>query len=115
MIFNADNSLSEEFNKSFDSSNFNDSFIQKEEKNSFIQEEKPQKATAVKFWENAVRIAAEFVAPIFIGICVGYVLDKCFDTRIIFMLILAIFGLAAGMLNVYRTARQIEKDIDGSK
>ena len=43
MIFNADNSLSEEFNKSFDSSNFNDSFIQKEEKNSFIQEEKPQK------------------------------------------------------------------------
>ncbi len=79
------------------------------------QEEKPQKATAVKFWENAVRIAAEFVAPIFIGICVGYVLDKCFDTRIIFMLILAIFGLAAGMLNVYRTARQIEKDIDGSK
>ena len=40
MIFNADNSLSEEFNKSFDSSNFNDSFIQKEEKNSFIQEEK---------------------------------------------------------------------------
>jgi hypothetical protein len=43
MIFNADNSLSEEFNKSFDSSNFNDGFIQKEEKNSFIQEEKPQK------------------------------------------------------------------------
>jgi hypothetical protein len=43
MNFNADNSLSEEFNKSFDSSNFNDSFIQKEEKNSFIQEEKPQK------------------------------------------------------------------------
>jgi hypothetical protein len=43
MIFNADNSLSEEFNKSFDSSNFNDSFIHKEEKNSFVQEEKPQK------------------------------------------------------------------------
>ena len=43
MSFNADNSLSEELNKSFDSSNFNDSFIQKEEKNSFIQEEKPLK------------------------------------------------------------------------
>ena len=43
MSFNADNSLSEELNKSFDSSNFNDSFIQKEEKNSFIQGEKPLK------------------------------------------------------------------------
>jgi len=43
MSFNADNSLSEELNKSLDSSNFNDSFIQKEEKNSFIQEEKPLK------------------------------------------------------------------------
>lgn len=78
------------------------------------QEKKSQHSTVAKFWENAVRVAAEFVAPIFIGICVGYLLDKCFDTRIIFMLILAIFGLVAGMLNVYRAAKQIEKDINGS-
>lgn len=74
-----------------------------------------KKSQAAKFWENAVRIAAEFVAPVFVGMSVGYLLDKCFDTRIIFMLILAIFGLAAGMLNVYRAARQIEKDIDRSE
>ena len=74
-----------------------------------------KKSPSAKFWENAVRIAAEFVAPVFVGISIGYVLDKCFDTRIIFMLILAIFGLAAGMLNVYRAARQIEKDINRSE
>lgn len=78
------------------------------------QKEKAHHSTVAKFWENAVRMAAEFVAPVFIGICVGYLLDKCFDTRIIFMLVLAIFGLAAGMLNVYRAAKQIEKDINGS-
>lgn len=62
-----------------------------------------------------MRIAAEFVAPVFVGISIGYLLDKCFDTRIFFVLILAIFGLAAGMLNVYRAAKQIEKDIDRSE
>lgn len=66
------------------------------------------------FLKNAMRVATEFVAPIFIGISIGYVLDKCFDTRIVFMLIMAIFGLAAGMLNVYRAAQQIERDMDGS-
>lgn len=76
---------------------------------------KLKRSDIAKFWENAVRVAVEFVSPVFIGICIGYLLDKWFDTRIIFMLILAIFGLAAGMLNVYRTAKQIEKDIDGSK
>lgn len=76
---------------------------------------KHQKSQTAKFWENAVRVAAEFVAPIFVGISVGYLLDKCFDTRIFFMLILAIFGLAAGMLNVYRAAKQMEKDIHRSE
>jgi ATP synthase protein I len=74
-----------------------------------------KKSKTAKLWENAVRIAAEFVAPVFVGISIGYLLDKCFDTRIFFMLILAIFGLAAGMLNVYRAAKQIEKDIDRSE
>ena len=79
------------------------------------QAAKKQPSAAAKFAENAMRVAAEFIAPVFIGISIGYLLDKCFDTRIIFMLILANFGLAAGMLNVYRAAKQIERDIDRSK
>ncbi len=76
---------------------------------------KRQSSTVAKYLQNALRIATEFVSPIFIGICIGYLLDKCFDTRIIFMLILAIFGLLAGMQNVYRAAKQMDKDISGSK
>ena len=79
------------------------------------QTAKKEHSELAKFWENAVRAAAEFIAPIFIGISVGYVLDKCFDMRIFFMLVLAIFGLAAGMLNVYRLAKQIEKEVERNK
>ena len=63
------------------------------------------------FWKNAFQMATEFIAPVFVGISIGYLLDKCFNTRILFVFILAIFGLAAGMLNVYRAAQRIEKDI----
>ncbi|MBQ9034499.1 MAG: AtpZ/AtpI family protein [Alphaproteobacteria bacterium] len=79
------------------------------------QTAKREHSELAKFWENGVRAAAEFIAPVFIGISIGYVLDKCFDTRIFFMLVLAIFGLAAGMLNVYRLAKQIEKEVERNK
>ena len=68
-------------------------------------------SSAQLFWKNAFQIATEFIAPVFVGISIGYLLDKCFNTRILLVFILAIFGLAAGMLNVYRAAQRIEKDI----
>ncbi|MBR2136703.1 MAG: AtpZ/AtpI family protein [Alphaproteobacteria bacterium] len=81
------------------------------------KEKQPKHASArwVVFLQNAFRMSIEFVSPIFIGICVGYILDKWFDTRVIFMLIMAIFGCAAGVLNLYRAAQSMEKDLNGSK
>ena len=64
------------------------------------------------FLENAFRMATEFVAPIAIGICMGFVLDKLFETRPWIMLVMTLFGGAAGMLNVYKAAKQIEKELN---
>jgi ATP synthase protein I len=69
-------------------------------------------SSAQLFWKNAFQIATEFIAPVFVGISIGYLLDKCFNTRILFVFIWAIFGLAAGMLNMWRAAKQMEKDIN---
>lgn len=88
-----------------------------------IRAAKSQKKTAVNhkhskwvvFVQNALRMSVEFVSPIFIGICIGYILDKWFDTRVVFMLIMAIFGCAAGVLNLYRAAQSMEKDLNGSE
>lgn len=62
-------------------------------------------------WQIAFRVAAEFVSPIIIGLCIGYGIDEFFATKPMFMLIMVIFGCAAGMLNVYRIAKSMDKDI----
>ena len=55
-------------------------------------------------WEynQAVRAVIDFISPIFIGICIGYLLDKAFHILPICLIIFATFGLAAGILNIYK-------------
>lgn len=64
---------------------------------------------------TAFRIGTEFVAAVFVGICIGYMLDKIFGTKIIFILVFSLFGCMAGILNVYRTAKEIDKSIQKGK
>jgi ATP synthase protein I len=68
-------------------------------------------SSGVQMWAKALRLATDFVAPVFVGISIGYLLDKCFNTRILFVFIWAVFGLAAGMLNMWRAAQSLQKDI----
>ena len=68
--------------------------------------------SGVQMWAKALRLATDFVAPVFVGISIGYLLDKCFNTRILFVFIWAVFGLAAGMLNMWRAAQGLQKDIN---
>ncbi len=64
---------------------------------------------------NAFRIGTEFIAAVLAGICIGYTLDKIFGTKVIFLLVFSLFGCMAGMLNVYRSAQEMDKDIQKGK
>ena len=64
------------------------------------------------FCEYAFRMAADFASPVIVGLCIGYVADKFFNTKPIIMLVMVIFGVAAGTLNLYRAAQQIDKEIN---
>ena len=61
--------------------------------------------------EGMFRLATEFVAPVLIALCIGYVMDSFWNTKPIFMLVLVLFGCAAGVLNLYKAAQQMEKDL----
>ena len=78
------------------------------------KQKRPHKksTSSVQIWAKALRLATDFVAPVFVGISIGYLLDKCFNTRILFVFVWAAFGLAAGMLNIWRAAQNMEKDIN---
>ena len=49
-----------------------------------------------------LRVGTEIVASTMIGLGVGFFIDRWLDTRPIFLIIFAIFGLGAGFINLYQ-------------
>lgn len=56
-----------------------------------------------------LRIGAELLSAVIVGAAIGYLADEFFKTGPWFMVIFLFFGGAAGVLNVYRLAKQEEK------
>ena len=54
------------------------------------------------------RMIIELTAGVFIGFGVGYGLDFLFDTKPVFILILTLFGFAAGVKTMMRSARELQ-------
>ena len=58
---------------------------------------------------KAFQFFIEFVSAVFVAIAIGLFLDNVLSTAPVFLVILTIFGCAAGVLNVYRFAKTLEK------
>lgn len=58
----------------------------------------------------AVRMVIEFISPIILGLCIGYAIDVFFKITPICMIIFSIFGLMAGILNIYKVYIAIDKN-----
>lgn len=87
-----------------------DSRIQEFKRSAASQHPKSRSQLSI-FLEYAFRMAIEFVSPIIIALCIGYMADKFSGTTPIIMLVLLFFGIAAGTLNMYRAAQKLDKDI----
>lgn len=61
-------------------------------------------------YNQAFRMATEFIAPVFIGLGLGFLIDRFFSTLPFFLIIWAILGCAAGILNIYKASEVIDKD-----
>ena len=61
------------------------------------------------FMGNAFKLGTELVAAVVVGTIIGFILDNWFDTKPWFIIIFFFLGTAAGMLNVIRTANQMQK------
>ena len=55
------------------------------------------------------KISTEIIAALVVGVGVGLVVDKYFNSKPIGLIIFFILGALAGFLNVYRVMRRIEK------
>ena len=62
------------------------------------------------FMGSAFKLGTELVAAVVVGTIIGFILDNWFDTKPWLIIIFFFLGAAAGLLNVIRTANQMQKE-----
>ncbi len=61
------------------------------------------------FMGSAFKLGTELVAAVAVGTIIGFILDSWFDTKPWLIITFFFLGAAAGILNVIRTANQMQK------
>ena len=61
------------------------------------------------FMGSAFRLGTELVAAVVIGTIIGFILDNWFGTKPWFIIAFFFLGVIAGMLNVIRVAKNMQK------
>lgn len=59
----------------------------------------------------AFRIGVELVSALLVGAGIGWLLDRWWGTEPFLLLIFFFLGAAAGLLNVFRAAREMQKQM----
>jgi ATP synthase protein I len=58
---------------------------------------------------TAFKLSTELVAAVAVGTIIGFILDKTFDTKPWLILIFFFVGVVAGMTNVIKSAKNMQK------
>ena len=58
---------------------------------------------------KAFKISTELVASVVVGSTIGFLLDNWFDTKPLLIICFFFMGVAAGILNVFRSAKKMNK------
>ena len=57
---------------------------------------------------KALKISTELVAAVVVGSIIGFLLDNWFDTKPLLTICFFVIGVAAGILNVFRSAKKMQ-------
>ena len=60
---------------------------------------------------KALKISTELVAAVFVGSTIGFLLDNWFDTKPLLTICFFFMGVAAGILNVFKSAKRMHKKL----
>ena len=60
---------------------------------------------------KALKISTELVAAVFVGSTIGVLLDNWFDTKPLLIICFFFMGVAAGIRNVFKSARKMHKKL----
>ncbi len=68
---------------------------------------KNNKRTNAASLGKALKISTELVAAVLVGTTIGFLLDSRFDTKPLLIICFFFMGVAAGILNVFRSAKKM--------
>ena len=71
-----------------------------------VEKENPQTSNI----GQAFKLSTELVAAVLVGTIIGFILDNWFDTKPWLIIIFFFIGVAAGIINVVRSAKKMQKD-----
>ena len=60
---------------------------------------------------KALKISTELVAAVVVGSIIGFLLDSWFGTKPLLIICFFIMGVAAGILNVFKSAKKMQKKL----
>ena len=60
---------------------------------------------------KALKISTELVASVVVGSTIGFLLDNWFGTKPLLTIFLFFIGVAAGILNVFKSAKRMNKNL----
>ena len=60
---------------------------------------------------KALKISTELVAAVVVGSTIGFILDNWFDTKPLLTIFFFFMGVTAGILNVFRLAKKMNKKL----
>ena len=83
----------------------------KSAKNEFLKNTNKDDNSRGHFMGSAFRLGTELVASVIVGTIIGFILDNWFGTKPILIIIFFFFGTAAGITNVIKAAKKMQKDI----
>ena len=58
---------------------------------------------------TALKLSTELVSAVVVGTIIGFILDKTFGTKPWLILIFFFVGVIAGILNVFKSAKKMQK------
>ena len=71
--------------------------------------QKNNRSSNAAYLGKAFKISTELVASVFVGSTIGFLLDNWFDTKPLLTICFFFIGVAAGILNVFRSAKKMHK------
>ena len=79
-------------------------------KSKFKKKNPSEKDNEKSSFGKAFQLSTELVSAVLVATIIGFILDTWFDTKPWLIIIFFFIGVAAGIMNVIRSAKKMQKD-----